>query len=99
MLVIRVDKTEYFEKWFRKLKDRQTKTIIVTHIKRMEMGNLGVVRSVGQGVYEKKINHAGGFRLYYIQRGETWILLLCGGDKSTQQADIKLAHELKKGLK
>jgi putative addiction module killer protein len=64
----------------------------------MEDDNFGVVRHVGQGVYEKKINYASGYRLYYVQRGEIWILLLCGGDKSTQKKDIELAHQLRKGL-
>lgn len=96
---IQVQKTNYFNKWLRKLKDCKIKAIILTHIKRIENDNLGIVRSVGQGVYEKKINYGPGYRLYYIQKNETLILLLCGGDKSTQQKDIELAQELKKGLK
>ena len=98
MSLIRVERTEYFSKWLRKLKDRQARSTIEIHIKRIEHNNLGVVKSVGQSVYEKKINYGPGYRLYYIQKGELWILLLCGGDKSTQKDDIKLAHELKKGL-
>lgn len=96
---IQVQKTNYFNKWLTKLKDCKIKAIILTHIKRIENDNLGIVRSVGQGVYEKKINYGPGYRLYYIQKNETLILLLCGGDKSTQQKDIELAQELKKGLK
>jgi len=65
----------------------------------MEEGNVGNVRSVGSGVYEKKINYGPSYRLYYCQIGKVWILLLCGGDKSTQQADIDQAKEIKKGLK
>jgi putative addiction module killer protein len=68
-------------------------------VKLIEMDSLGKARPVGKGVYEKKINYAGGLRLYYVKRGDAWILLLCAGDKSTQQADIKLAQRLKKGLK
>ena len=99
MSPIQVQKTNYFNKWLTKLKDCKTKAIILTHIKRIENDNLGTVRSVGQGVYEKKINYGPGYRLYYIQRNETLILLLCGGDKSSQEKDIKLAQEIKKGLK
>jgi len=54
---------------------------------------------VGDGVYEKKINYGAGYRLYYCQLGDKWIMLLCGGDKSTQQDDIEKAKEIKKGLK
>jgi putative addiction module killer protein len=99
MSLIKVTKTTYFNKWFTKLKNRKTQAVIGIHIKRIENDNLGVVRSVGQGVYEKKINYGPGYRLYYVQRSEAWILLLGGGNKSTQKQDINLAQELKKGLK
>jgi putative addiction module killer protein len=81
-----------------KLKDKKTRAIITDHIARMRNGNLGVTRSVGAGVFEKKINYAQGLRLYYFFQQEDLIILLCGGDKSTQQADISRAKEIKKGL-
>ena len=99
MSLIAVSRTKYFDRWFNKLKDKKTRGIIADNIDRMKSGNFGTIRFVGDGVYEKKINYAGGFRLYYVQRGDTWILLLCGGNKSTQSADITLAKQLKKGLK
>ena len=64
----------------------------------MEDGKMGNTQPVGSGVYEKKIDYGPGYRLYYCKRGVDWILLLCGGDKSTQQADIDKAKEIKKGL-
>jgi putative addiction module killer protein len=68
------------------------------HIGRMIDGNFGNNRYVGEGIWEKKINYGSGYRLYYVQKGKSWILLLCGGGKSTQQADIKQAKQIKKGL-
>jgi len=97
--MITIDKTDIFIRWLKKLKDRRARAIIANHIDRMEDGNFGVFEPVGDGVYEKKINYGPGYRLYYCQRGETWILLLSGGDKSNQQADINQAKEIKKGLK
>ena len=72
-----------------------TKTIIDANIERIRRGNVGHPKSVGNGVFEKKIDYAGGLRLYFTKRNNTWIILLCGGDKSTQDKDIKLAHKLK----
>jgi putative addiction module killer protein len=97
-MIITVDRTDIFEKWLKKLKDRQAKAILLVHIDRMEDGNFGNVESVGNGVYEKKIDYGPGYRLYYCQTGESVILLLCGGDKSTQQADIDQAKNIKKGI-
>ena len=95
---MKIKRTDVFANWLRKLKNRRAKAIIVNHIDRMEDGNMGKVDSVGSGVYEKKINYGPGYRLYFCQLDDTWILLLCGGDKSTQQDDIKQAKELKRGL-
>lgn len=95
---IKIDTTSIFDKWLDKLKDKKAKMIIGLHIERIEEDNLGVIRSVGQGVFEKKINYGPGYRLYFCQNGEAWILLLCGGNKSTQKTDIKKAHLIKKGL-
>lgn len=97
--MITVNKTDIFIKWLNKLKDRRARVIIATHIDRMEEGNLGDIKFVGEGVYEKKIDYGSGYRLYYCQTGETIVLLLCGGDKSSQQADIENAREIRKGLK
>ena len=97
--MITVDKTDIFAKWLRKLKDRKAKAIIFNHIDNMEEGKVGVVESVGGGVYEKKIDYGPGYRLYFGKRGKDYILLLCGGDKSKQQDDINSAKILWKELK
>ena len=96
--MIRISFTTTFEKWLNKLKDRKAKALINQHLDRIVIGNLGNTRFVGDGIFEKKINYAGGYRLYYFLNGEDWIILLCGGDKSTQQKDIELAKKIKKGL-
>ena len=98
MKLIKVDRTEYFAKWFRKLKDFRTKAIIEVHIDRMEEGNFGTFESIGDGVYEKKIDYDPGYRLYCEKKNDKWIILLCGGDKSTQKADIIKAKHLKEIL-
>jgi len=94
-----IDKTDIFSKWLRKLKDRRAKAVIINHIDRMEDGNIGKIESVGEGVYEKKIAYGPGYRLYFCRLSDTWILLLCGGDKSSQQDDINQAKRLKGSLK
>jgi putative addiction module killer protein len=77
------------------LKDNQAKRIIVAKIKRIETDNyFGDHKSVGDGVFEMRIHCGAGYRIYYVHDGDTVIILLCGGDKSTQQKDIKKAKEL-----
>jgi putative addiction module killer protein len=91
-----LEKTDVFHNWLNKLKDRRAKFIINTHLDRILDGNLGVVKSVGDGVFEKKINYGAGYRVYFCNRGLNWIVLLCGGDKSTQSKDINAAKKIKK---
>lgn len=79
--------------WIESLKDVQGRAIIRSRIRRLELGNPGQFRSVGQGVLELKINFGPGYRVYYGEDGETLVILLCGGDKDTQNKDIKKAHE------
>lgn len=91
-------KTEYFEKWLASLKDANAKARINVRIRRMETGALGDVKPVGEGVSEARIHYGAGYRLYFCQRGDVVIVLLCGGDKSSQSKDIEIAKELKKCL-
>ena len=90
-----IRRTSIFAKWLSNLKDRRARAIILTHIDRMEDGNMGKVESVGDGVFEKKIEYGPGYRLYFCKLGGALILLLCGGDKSSQQTDIANAKEIK----
>lgn len=83
-----------FDLWLRKLKDRQGRVRILARIDRLAHGNPGDAKSVGQGVVEMRLTYGPGYRVYYAQHGERVVLLLCGGDKSTQQHDIERAHRL-----
>jgi putative addiction module killer protein len=91
---VQVRRTEEFAIWLGSLKDRQGRAKILARIDRLEDGNPGKTRSVGAGVVEMKIDFGPGYRVYYIQRGDVMILLLCGGDKSTQDKDIQRAKAL-----
>lgn len=91
---MKILKTDVFDSWLRKLKDRKARAIILVHISRIEEGNLGKTRSVGEGLHEKKINHGPGYRLYFVKYMQETIILLCGGDKSTQSKDILKAQQL-----
>lgn len=94
--MVEVRRTEQFSGWLRKLRDSQARARIIVRIQRMEEGNLGDVKSVREGVSELRINYGPGYRVYLVRRGETVIILLCGGDKSTQQQDIRTALMLAK---
>jgi putative addiction module killer protein len=92
--MIEVHRTEEFDTWLSDLRDRAGKAKIVSRIQRLELGNPGNVRSVGEGVSEMKIDFGPGYRVYYKQIGKMIVLLLCGGDKSTQNTDIRRAREI-----
>ena len=96
--MIEVRQTEIFANWFVKLKDKKAKVRIQARIDRLEMGNFGDVAPVGQGVSEMRIFYGTGYRVYFVQRGSILVILLCGGDKSTQTSDINKAKELVKQL-
>ncbi|KGN35314.1 type II toxin-antitoxin system RelE/ParE family toxin [Knoellia subterranea] len=91
---IDVVQTGEFDTWIRKLKDRQGKLRILKRIDRLANGNPGDVAPVGRGVSELRLNVGPGYRVYYLQDGDALVLLLCGGDKSTQSNDIEQAHKL-----
>ena len=90
--------TSIFDDWFKKLRDKQAKAKIQARIDRAELGNLGDYKPVGSGIFEMRIHYAKGYRVYFIQRGLEVIILLAGGDKSSQTADIQKAIELAKQL-
>jgi putative addiction module killer protein len=91
---MQIRRTEQFTRWLMDLKDRQGRARILTRIDRLEEGNPGNWRSVGGGVIELKIDFGPGYRVYYVQHGTRLIVLLCGGDKSTQARDIEVAKSL-----
>ncbi|MGL4528104.1 MAG: type II toxin-antitoxin system RelE/ParE family toxin [Aestuariivirga sp.] len=92
MIILR--QTEIFRKWERKLKDQKARALIAARILRVVNGLLGDVAAVGEGVSELRIHYGPGYRVYFRRRGEEIIILLCGGDKSTQEQDIRLAKRL-----
>ncbi len=89
-----IKQTATFRNWERKLKDKLAKTIIAARVNRVAYGLLGDVQPVGQGISELRIHHGPGYRVYFQQRGDQLILLLCGGDKSSQARDIETAKAL-----
>ena len=96
--MIEVRKTVLFDKWMKSLKDRRAKAKIEVRIRRLSLGNPGDVKPVGEGVSELCIREGKGYRVYYVSRGKVLIILLCGGDKSSQQADIRAARSMAKEL-
>jgi putative addiction module killer protein len=93
-----IQTTETFDTWFAALRDRKAKARIQARIDRAEEGNFGDCEPVGKGVSEMRIHHGAGYRVYFKRLGREWVVLLAGGDKSTQQADIKSALRLAQEL-
>lgn len=86
--------TETFRKWERKLKDQRARAMIAARLFRLANGLAGDVAPVGQGISELRIHYGPGYRVYFQQRGDEIIILLCGGDKGTQGRDIEKAKQL-----
>ncbi|MDE1996752.1 MAG: type II toxin-antitoxin system RelE/ParE family toxin [Rhizobiaceae bacterium] len=97
--VFKIYRTKIFINWLSQLKDRRAAARIASRMLRAEDGNLGDVKFVGDGVGEMRIDYGPGYRIYFIRNGQVVIVLLCGGDKSTQQKDIGEAKRLAKEWK
>lgn len=96
--VIEIRQTEIYAKWFNSLRDRQAKARIDVRIRRLSLGNPGDIKPAGEGVSELRIDYGPGYRIYFVQKGQTLIILLAGGDKSTQDRDIRMALDLAREL-
>ncbi|PZV27426.1 MAG: addiction module antitoxin RelB [Snowella sp.] len=96
--MIEIRQTETYSRWFHNLRDSQARARIDIRIRRLSMGNPCDVKPVGQGVSELRINYGTGYRVYFIQRGNSLIILLARGDKKTQNKDIQTALELAQNL-
>jgi len=92
--MIEIRQTTAFSEWMAGLRDHRAKAKIAARIDRMALGNLGDVEPVGEGVSELRVHYGAGYRVYFIKRGKTLFILLCGGDKNTQTKDIKAAKTL-----
>jgi putative addiction module killer protein len=94
--MIEVKRSKVFVAWLDGLRDLRARARITDRIDRIEDGNLGDVRPVGSGVSELRIDYGPGYRVYFVRRGKAVVILLCGGDKRTQSADIKRAIAMAK---
>ena len=98
MVVVEILQTDAYARWFGRLRDRQARVRIDSRIRRLSLGNPGDVRPVGEGVSEIRIDYGPGYRVYFVQSGEDLVVLLAGGDKDSQERDIRRALELARGL-
>ena len=96
--MVEIRQTEVYAHWFRRLRDREARVRIDSRIRRFSLGNPGDVRPVGEGVSEIRIDYGPGYRVYFVQLGQSLVVLLAGGDKDSQERDIRRALELARGL-
>lgn len=96
--MLEIRQTTVYSKWFGSLRDRTAKTRIDIRIRRLSLGNPGDVKAVGEGVSELRIDHGPGYRVYFIQNTDVFVVLLAGGDKATQDLDVQLAKALARNL-
>ena len=96
--MVEVRKTDHFAKWIDGLEDIRARARILVRIERLAAGNPGDVKLVGEGVSELRIDYGPGYRVYYTQRGRSAVILLAGGEKRTQDKNIKTALRLAKNL-
>jgi putative addiction module killer protein len=96
--MVEIRKTELFAKWIDNLRDVQAKGRVLVRIERLASGNAGAVKPVGDGISEMRIDYGPGYRVYFTKHGSELIILLAGGDKGSQSADIKVALHLARDL-
>lgn len=96
--MMEIRNTDVFAKWLDELRDAKARARVLARIERLASGNPGDVKPVGEGVSELRIDHGPGYRVYYKQRGRELVILLAGGDKTTQASDIKTALRLARNL-
>ena len=96
--MIEIRQTQVYVQWFNSLHDREARARIDTRIRRLSLGHPGDIKPVGEGVSELRIDYGPGYRVYFVQRGQTVVILLAGGDKRTQDRDIQTAWQLARDL-
>lgn len=98
-VVYQIHQTEQYARWFDGLRDRQARARILVRIRRLSLGGMGDAKRLGGGVLELRVDYGPGYRIYVARRGQTVYVLLAGGDKRTQEADIGRAKELARDLR
>lgn len=93
-----IKKTDVYARWLDNLRDIRARARVLARVERLAAGNPGDVKSIGEGVSEIRIDYGPGYRVYFTRRGNKIVILLAGGDKSTQDSDIKTAQELARNL-
>ena len=96
--MVTIRETKIYSRWFTSLRDRKARARIQTRLDRLQLGLLGDVKPVGEGVLELRIDYGPGYRVYFVHRGQELVILLVGGDKSTQEKDIKIALDLARNI-
>lgn len=96
--MLEVRQTVTYAEWFSGLRDRTAKSRIDIRIRRLSLGNPGDAKPVGEGVSELRVDFGPGYRVYFVQKGDTYVVLLAGGDKSSQDRDIREAKALARDL-
>ena len=89
-----IRETDHYSRWFSRLRDREARARILVRIRRLSLGNPGDCWSVGRGLFEMRIHHGPGYRVYFVERGPSVVILVAGGSKATQQRDIQRAKQL-----
>ena len=96
--MLEVRQTQTYAEWFKGLRDRTTRTRIDIRVRRLSLGNPGDVKPVGDGISELRVDHGPGYRVYFMQKADVLVVLLAGGDKSSQDKDIRNAKLLAREL-
>lgn len=96
--MVEIRQTDVFVRWLASLRDKRARARVNARIRRLSLGNPGNVKAVGDGISEMRIDYGPGYRVYFIRRGTALIVLLAGGDKSTQDRDIATAKSLAREL-
>ena len=96
--MIEISQTDVYSRWFDGLRDRRARSRIDIRLRRLSLGNPGDVKPVGEGVSELRIDYGPGYRVYFVKRGASLIILLAGGDKRTQDQDIQKAIRMAREL-
>ncbi|WP_298747333.1 type II toxin-antitoxin system RelE/ParE family toxin [uncultured Brevundimonas sp.] len=97
--MITVEFTEVFDGWLERLRDRQAVARITARLLRLRRGHWGDVKPVGDGIIEFRVDAGPGYRMYAIKRGDVWVMMLAGGDKSSQRRDIEAARRMAKEMR